>query len=106
MPSFAEGYGLPVFEALELGTPVIAADLPVYREVAGSIPTYLPADDIAGWSRAVVSYMGAAPERTSQLNRMRGFRAPSWEQHFAKVEDWLAKLNEEHGAPPRKSGTP
>ena len=45
MPSFAEGFGLPVVEALELGTPVIASDLPVFREIAGDIPTYLDCSD-------------------------------------------------------------
>ncbi|GGY54014.1 glycosyltransferase family 4 protein [Parvularcula lutaonensis] len=34
MPSFAEGFGLPVVEAQALGTHVIASDLPVFREVA------------------------------------------------------------------------
>ena len=34
-PSFDEGYGLPVAEALSAGTPVIAADMPVYRDLWG-----------------------------------------------------------------------
>jgi glycosyltransferase involved in cell wall biosynthesis len=32
-PSSFEGFGLPPLEALSLGTPVIAADIPVLREV-------------------------------------------------------------------------
>jgi glycosyltransferase involved in cell wall biosynthesis len=91
MPSLAEGYGLPVFEALELGTPVIAADLPVYHEVAGSIPVYLPLDDPASWEQAVIDYMADEPQRASQIERMRGFKVPDWRTHFATVEHWLAR---------------
>ena len=36
-----EGYGLPLIEALGLGVPVIASDLPVFREIGGDIPDYL-----------------------------------------------------------------
>lgn len=92
MPSFAEGYGMPVFEALELGTPVIAADLPVYHEVAGSIPDYLSPDDVEGWSAAILDYMRDEPRRSAQLQRMTGFSAPDWSAHFATVEQWLERL--------------
>ncbi len=33
--SQAEGYGLPVIEAMSHGTPVIVSDLPIFREVVG-----------------------------------------------------------------------
>jgi len=40
-PSFTEGFGLPIVEALHYGTPVIASDIPVFREIAGDNIGYL-----------------------------------------------------------------
>ncbi len=45
-PSLHEAFGLPVLEALASGTPVIAADIPALREVAGSAASYVnPLDE-------------------------------------------------------------
>ena len=35
-PSLYEGFGLPILEAFAAGAPVIASDIPVFREIAGS----------------------------------------------------------------------
>lgn len=89
-PSFAEGYGIPLVEALSLGTPVIASDLPVFRELAGDIPEYLDPLDGIGWRQAVLDYTAAdSPRRSAQLARMAGWKAPSWEEHFAVVEAFM-----------------
>jgi glycosyltransferase involved in cell wall biosynthesis len=44
-PSVAEGFGLPVLEALGAGLPVIASDLPVLREVGGDAALFVPVGD-------------------------------------------------------------
>jgi glycosyltransferase involved in cell wall biosynthesis len=92
-PSFVEGYGLPLAEALAAGVPAIASDLPVFREIGGAIPEYLDPCDIDSWETAIVDY--ARPQsarREAQLRRMKGFRAPTWAQHFKRVDAWLANL--------------
>jgi len=52
-PSRAEGFGLPVIEALGLGVPVVASDLDVVREVAGDSVVYVPPGDSDGLASAL-----------------------------------------------------
>jgi glycosyltransferase involved in cell wall biosynthesis len=92
MPSFAEGFGLPVVEAFELGTPVIASELAVFREFAGEIPTYLDCLDGPGWKRAIRAFTADSLERQRQLDRMAGYRGPDWPTHFNIVDAWIETL--------------
>jgi glycosyltransferase involved in cell wall biosynthesis len=89
MPSFAEGFGLPVIEALQGGTPVIAGDLAVYREVVADIPLYLDPGDAEKWKAAISNFISDCPERERQRRAIEGFGAPDWPAHFATVEPWL-----------------
>ena len=52
-PSRHEGFGLTVAEALAAGTPVIAADTPAIREVAGDHARYVPPGDAEALARAL-----------------------------------------------------
>jgi glycosyltransferase involved in cell wall biosynthesis len=52
-PSLYEGFGLPVVEALQCGTPTIASDLPVLREASGGAAHFVPPRDVLAWRRAM-----------------------------------------------------
>ena len=92
-PSFVEGYGMPLVESLQLGVPVIASNLGVFHEIAGEIPDYLDPLDGPGWARKVMEYsQSASPARKAQLQRLQGYQAPSWEQHFAVVDAFVERL--------------
>jgi glycosyltransferase involved in cell wall biosynthesis len=96
-PSFTEGFGMPLVEALTLGVPVIASDLPVFREVAGGIPDYLDPIDGLGWYQRVLGYLAVdCPMRCAQRVRMEGFRAPTWGEHFTVVESLLDRVGRGH----------
>lgn len=89
-PSLAEGYGLPLAEALAVGTPVIASDLPAMREVGGTVPEYLPPQEEAAWTTAILSYAAKGSQgRIRQLDRLRHWSAPTWQVHFRIVENAL-----------------
>lgn len=97
MPSFIEGFGIPVLESLQRGTPVIASDLAVFREIAGDIPLYVEALDGRGWEQAIRDMIDDSPERERQLQRIRSYHSPTWPDHFARVDQWLAGLYK-HGS--------
>jgi glycosyltransferase involved in cell wall biosynthesis len=85
LPSFAEGFGLPMVEALAQGVPVLCSDMPALREAGGGVPDYLVVSDHAAWHRAVIEYVMDSPSRQAQLARLARWRAPSWADHFAIV---------------------
>ncbi|KTC84911.1 putative glycosyl transferase [Legionella brunensis] len=92
-PSFAEGYGLPLAEALTLGVPVIASNLEVFREIGGQVPDYIDPLDTRQWLEYIEDYAKKDSSlRSAQLERLHAFKAPSWEEHFAKIERFLETL--------------
>jgi glycosyltransferase involved in cell wall biosynthesis len=60
-PSVHEGFGLPPVEAMAVGTPVIASDLPVLREVGGPAARYVPAGDTDAWAEAIAGLLADPP---------------------------------------------
>jgi len=96
LPSFAEGFGLPLAEALAAGTPVICSDIPVFRELGREVPEYLDPFDLNAWSAAVLDYSPReSSRRAAQLERLACWRAPRWSEHFAAVEQVLGGLDGE-----------
>lgn len=80
MPSRAEGFGLPVVEAMAAGLPVVCSDLPVFHEIGGNSLLYVPSDDVAGYVSAVRELeRNASRKKKSQEARVSSKRF-SWDK--------------------------
>jgi glycosyltransferase involved in cell wall biosynthesis len=91
MPSFVEGFGLPLAEALAAGRPVICSDIQVFREVGSDVPEFIDPLDGPSWRQAIIDYMDErSPRRDAQLERMKDWAAPSWDEHFSKLAALIA----------------
>lgn len=69
--SDAEGFGLPVAEAMACGTVVLASDLPVLREVGGDAALYRPVGDIDAWAEAATEALAQWRDRSDAWRSRR-----------------------------------
>ncbi|HYT76048.1 MAG TPA: glycosyltransferase, partial [Vicinamibacterales bacterium] len=90
LPSDREGFGLPLVEALACGTPVVASDIPVLREIGGGAVTYCAVDAPEAW---VDTILGLLRERDTNVTSWRTRRDAgivrashfSWSQYTSRV---------------------
>ena len=72
MPSFVEGFGVPIIEALAANTPVLCSDIPVFREVAGELADYF---DPFSTNRSALRRAGVGRARNGAARSARSARS-------------------------------
>ncbi len=93
MPSFTEGFGLPIVEALALGTPVIASDIAAHREVGGATSVYLEPLDGPGWRDEILRRAAeSAADLMARRARLSGPATQTWTSYFDDVLPFLHDL--------------
>ena len=79
-PSLDEGFGIPLLEAMACGTPIIASDIPVFREVAGEAAIYFDPHDEEALADAMIRVLDESTRRdlvNAERQRVGDF---SWDE--------------------------
>lgn len=94
-PSFDEGFGLPVAEAIHCGAKTLISDIPVYREL---FPNSLHAspNDPARWLDIIVKHLESIKQSSSSVSRYQKVETRTWrdvsEELFQILESFSIKL--------------
>ena len=85
LPSDAEGFALPIVEAMACGRPVIASDLPVLHEVGGDAALYCPVADVSAWTQTTCALLERHDDRERVAVRTARAARFSWDTYSAKT---------------------
>ncbi len=88
--SYAEGFNLPIVESLSRGRPVLASDIPVHREVAGSHAAYFRPRAAAALAELILRYERG--ELGNTLARLDGYRWPNWLESSRELIERIGEL--------------
>jgi glycosyltransferase involved in cell wall biosynthesis len=90
--SKAEGYGLPLVEAMALGTPVIASDIPIFREVGADTATYVNPESATEFAAAVRSLGDGQHWQDVSRRSVRRAEQFSWDESARQLVDVAAEV--------------
>ena len=91
-PTYTEGFGLPLIEALERKTPVIACNCPVLREIGQKYCEYFNPDDVQAFVEKIEYYLNNVQEYQKLKNKIKRFKPDTWDKVSIKMIDAIKTL--------------
>jgi len=93
LPSLAEGFGIPVLEAMACGVPVVASDIPALAEVTRGAALRVPPRDLSGWTTVLGDVLTdhALSDRLSRAGAQVA-RSVTWRQGATALRSLLSDV--------------
>ena len=88
-PSRHEGFGLPVLEAVACGVPVVASDIPPFRELFSEVAVLLDPDDADGMAAALASIVNRSEPGLTECQRQAFLERYSLASYAQRMEQVL-----------------
>ena len=98
-PSFNEGFGLPIIESLERGTPVLSADVPVLREVGKDYCEYFSPYDYKDFINKLSEYLDSPDKYEKTKETIKSFKSFSWKETSDRIINALDTLKKAERKP-------
>lgn len=92
-PSWTEGFGLPVAEAMATGVPVITSTAPALREVGGDLAIYVDPEDADALADHLRVLAASSQDAAASADRITWTRQFSWDSSTSTVYDALRRIN-------------
>lgn len=91
-PSLAEGFGIPLLEAMACGTPIIASDIPVFREIAADAALYFDPYDEESLAEAMTQVLEQTTRQSLVERGRKRVSEFSWDTASGKLENVYKSL--------------
>ncbi|MCR4648248.1 MAG: glycosyltransferase family 4 protein [Lachnospiraceae bacterium] len=102
-PTFNEGFGLPIVESLQRGTPVMASDVPVLREVGGEYCDYFDPNDCRDFIDKLNAYLNDEDKYNRKKESIKDYTPFTWKETSERIIEALDSLKKAERKPNRNA---
>lgn len=96
-PTQDEGFGLPIVEAFQHGTPVLASDIPVLREVGGALADYFDNTSVDSLISAVENLLADEVAYTQKRAAIAAYQPRTWDTAASEMADAICSVSQVEG---------